>query len=592
MNKEKIKIKVKTDTDELYIKDYEGQNLLEILQKNHVYVSNVCHGNGTCGKCKIKVFAGKLPITETDKRLLSKEELKQGIRLACKANIEERYEVNNSEELYIEIVGKSENEIVVEGISEKKGEAGIHKIDDLEEITTGIKIEQTDMAEANYVIAIDIGTTTIAMALVDAETGEIRDAYTSLNHQRKFGADVISRIVAANEGKMEELKRLIEEDLWKGIRKLTKIENQTDISVNDKSEEANKQKKINLTQVIIAGNTTMIHLLMGYSCQSLGKYPFISGHLEQIDCTLKECISFSADDKNSLYEKVSVTILPGISAFIGGDIVADILNCPKFEKEEISLLIDLGTNGEMVIGNKDRLVAASTAAGPAFEGGNITCGTASIPGSICQVKIQNQRAVVKTIKDKIPPIGVCGTGLMSVIAQLKQNKIMDEQGVLRYPYNEKGFPLWTLETGDKISVYQRDIREFQMAKAAIRAGIEILMEEYGCRTEEVSHVYLAGGFGANLLEEDVIDIGILPEEFRGRSEPIGNGALQGAIQAGRGNVEAIGKLQDAGQGDKKRSSNKKMNDSVMNIVKRTQYISLAENEKFQKKYLEYMMFDK
>lgn len=598
MNKEIEKIKVKIEKNELYIKDYKGQNLLEILQENHVFVPNICHGNGICGKCKVKLLSGNLPITEADRRTLSKEELELGIRLACKADVEEVCKAIEENELSVEIIGQAEDNIVIEGIPLKQGETESHKGNE-STIEKNEIARSNDTTATNYFIAVDIGTTTIAMALVNADTGKVLATYTSLNHQRKFGADVISRIVAANNGKAEELKNLIEEDLWKGIRKLAKIENEAGISVNDKREDGNKQKKINLTQVIIVGNTTMIHLLMGYSCQSLGKYPFISEHLEQIECMLKECITLDFDNStlrdyitlnldndtrkdgialvsNSTYDmlkNISTIILPGISAFVGGDIVADILTCPKFETEEISLLIDLGTNGEMVLGNKDRLLTASTAAGPAFEGGNIICGTAGIPGSVCQVKIQNQRAVIKTIKNIMPPVGICGTGLVSAIAQLKQSKLMNEQGELRYPYNEKGYSLWTLESGEKIALYQQDIREFQMAKSAIRAGIEVLMQEYGCTVEEISHVYLAGGFGVNLLEEDVICTGILPEEFRGKIEAIGNGALQGAIQVAE------------------RQNNKKTIDQkIKGIMERTQNVSLAESKNFQENYLKYLDF--
>ena len=414
--------------------------------------------------------------------------------------------------------------------------------------------------EKTYFIAIDIGTTTIAMALVDEKTGEVCDTYTSLNHQRKYGADVLSRISAANSGKTEELKRLIEEDLWNGICKLNVR---------------------NISCIVICGNATMIHLLMGYSCERLGKYPFVSECLEKIECTLKEIIvlgNSKQKDKNvekcqyEMYEKNKnnpVTILPSVSAFVGGDVVADVLVCPGFETEELSLLIDLGTNGEMVLGNKDKMLATSTAAGPAFEGGNIVCGMASVPGSISRVKIQNQRAVIKTIQDKLPPKGICGTGLISAISQLKQNNIIDEKGTLKCPYQKQGYPLWIFEHGEKIIVYQQDIREFQMAKSAIRAGIEILMEKYGCTANEISHVYLAGGFGVNLTEEDAIYTGILPEEFRGKTESVGNGAIKGSILYGMEKQMLI---------DKK----------VESMIKRIKHISLAEEQSFQEKYLQFL----
>ena len=576
MNREIKKIKVKIENIELNIKGCQGQNLLELLQENNISVPAICQGNGTCGKCKIKLLSGSLPITEAERKILSEEELEQGIRLACKANLET---------ISIEILGKPEHDIMVEAVSVKE------------------KVHDNKMMhkeeESSFFIAADIGTTTIAMALVKEETGEICDIYTSLNHQRKYGTDVIGRITAANAGKAEELKRLIEEDLCQGICSLMKAEKKPKSKVSNSQDETIKfpreheRKNRNISRIILAGNTTMIHLLMGYSCQSLGKYPFVSEHLGQVECTLKDVITTNRvdgrqkeciiADVNNNVEKDSIAslpviILPAISAFVGGDIVAGILACPVFETEGISLLLDLGTNGEIVLGNKEKLLVTSTAAGPAFEGGNITCGTASIPGSIDRVKIQNQKAIVKTIKNQMPPIGICGTGLVSVIAQLLENKIIDEQGNLRYPYSENGFTLWVQNHGESIKLYQKDIREFQMAKSAIRAGVEILMQEYGCQVTDIKQIYLAGGFGTNLLADDVVVTGILPQEWKDKIIPIGNGALQGAVKVGMEKAECHKTMEGI--------------QVIQNIRNRAKNISLAEHDSFQEMYLKHMDFKK
>ena len=594
MSNEKVRIKVLTEKNELNIEACQGQTLTEVFKKNNIVLPYICNGNGTCGKCRIRVVSGNLPITEADRRCLSEKELEDGIRLACKASIGEEgisdsklhSEIDEiAESLCIEVIANAEDSIVIEGIKiQASVKTEMQKTKIVASIKEGMKISDKEGKNStdqnDFFIAIDIGTTTIAMALVNQQNGEICDTYTSLNHQRIFGVDVLSRIEASNNGKAEELKQVIAEDLWKGICKLILRENKK-LAATLVGHEENISEKLEVSRIIISGNTTMIHLLMGYSCKSLGKYPFVSQHLEQIECDLRTCFGFEkrqmcekAEDlsakKSKLCEKyinIPVTILPGISAFVGGDVVADLLVCPGFETEELSLLIDLGTNGEMVLGNKDRLLATSTAAGPAFEGGNITCGTASIPGSISRVKIQNHRAIVKTIQDKTPPMGICGTGLISAISQLRQHKMMNEQGELQPLYQKQGYPLWISENGIQIAIYQKDIREFQMAKSAIRAGIEILMEEYGCTATEISKVYLAGGFGVHLLEEDAIITGILPEEFKGKTESIGNGALKGSIQFGM------------------------VNENVKAIIKRTTNISLAENPKFQEKYLEFMEFE-
>ena len=553
--------------DKLYINESQKQTLMQVLQENNIFVPHVCNGNGTCGKCRIKVISGRLPVTEADRRCLLKEELEKGIRLSCKVRVEDIMKNNSEGKLVLKFIRGMEEDIVVESVTKNvnKYNEKVDRITVGDENITDRDIKK-DITNQEYFIAIDIGTTTIAMALIDIQKGEICDTYTSLNHQRQYGADVLSRITAANHGKADELRRLIEEDLKKGICALMQTANQ---SLKTKREaEKNKQKEDVISYMIISGNTTMIHLFMGYSCETLGKYPFVSEHLGKIEC---------------MFQGISTIILPGISAFVGGDLMAGILVCPGFQTEELSLLIDFGTNGEMVLGNKHKLLTASTAVGPAFEGGGITCGMAGIPGSICRVKIEKQRAVVKTIQNKLPPLGICGTGLVSAVTELLENCLIDEQGVFRYPYQKTGYPLWTFENGEKIAVYQRDIREFQMAKSAIRTGIDILMEEYGCKVDEIKHVYLAGGFGVHLSERDAVTTGMLPGEFTGKIEFIGNGALKGAILAGMEWAEEI----INGAAGKEISS---VNGNIKHIVETSRNIVLAESGMFHEKYMKYMDF--
>lgn len=537
-----MKLTVLSENNELDIDFLQEKNLLAILQDNNAFVSNSCNGNGTCGKCKVKVVSGKLPVTEADRRIVSEEELEQGIRLACKAIIDE----NSEEKICIELIGSIEEKIIVETVAHRA-------INSNKKVTLNSKNQ-------NYFIAIDIGTTTIAMALVDCTTGEVCDTYASVNHQRKYGADVISRIMAANEGKGRELKQIIEEDLWRGIYYLQE-----------------KIAKSGILGIVIAGNTTMHHLLMGYSCESLGKYPFTSEYLEGAEYKLKECIGFGQKQSAEWVYDIPVLLMPGISPFVGSDIAAGLRSCPGFKSEDLNLFLDLGTNGEMVLGNKNRMLATSVAAGPAFEGGNISCGTASIPGSISRVKISNRKAIIGTIDKKMPPIGICGSGLISVVAQLLQEKLLDFHGNLLYPFEKEGFPLWTFLDGHRLTLSQRDVRQFQMAKSAVRSGIEILMQEYGCQTEDIQEVYLAGGFGTNLLEEDVIISGILPEEWKGKIRFLGNTALQGAVKVGNDKFRNTGNkhIRDAKQAD---------------ILKKVSSITLADKKEFQEIYMNNLDF--
>ncbi|MCI7595530.1 MAG: ASKHA domain-containing protein [Lachnospiraceae bacterium] len=527
--------------EEIEIVGSREQTLLEILQEAGVYLPALCAGRGTCQKCRVKVLEGQVETGQEE----------NGVCLACKTS--------PVTDVVLELPREDEREILVEGMERA--------------VSTGDEIEELTLTERNF-IAVDIGTTTIAMALVGESSGEIKDTYAALNRQRMYGADVISRIAAANGGQLSLLRQLIAEDLWQGVEKLA------------------KEGSRPVTKVVIAANTTMVHLLMGYDCGSLGRHPFISEHLEMIQTTLGD-IRTDIDRRvcqEDILSLLPVIILPGISAFVGGDITADLLVCPGFEEEGISLLLDMGTNGEMVIGNNRRLVAASTAAGPAFEGGNITCGTGSIPGAVNQVRIVNRRAVIGTIGGKQPPVGICGTGIIGGIAELKRNRIMDRGGTLQAPYGDKGFPLWVAPTGEKIALYQQDIRQIQLAKGAIRAGMEQLMEAFGCMPGEVDRVYLAGGFGTGLPIDAAMEIGLLPKEFGGKVTGIGNGALQGAIACGRKPPEAE-KHTEAGNNGKNRQLLIPGIPKRLNGIKaRVESLSLALAEGFEEKYLRYLDF--
>ena len=351
-------------------------------------------------------------------------------------------------------------------------------------------------------IVVDIGTTTIAMQLVSLASGEVENTYTTVNRQRIYGADVISRIKASIAGEKKALRESIQSDLLVGIKQLA------------------GSHITSVGQVIIAGNTTMIHLLMGYDCDALGVYPFTPVNIKTIEATLDKLLDTDICD-------AKVTIYPGISTYVGGDIVSGLLALGFAEKEKVSMLIDLGTNGEMAIGNKDRILVTSTAAGPAFEGGNIVGGVASVPGAIYSVDIDSGVPKVRTIGDKLA-IGICGTGAIELVAQLFENELIDETGLFADEYFDEGFCLSEAKDGRKISIYQRDIREIQLAKAAVRAGVEILISQYGMPYDKIEKVYIAGGFGYKMDIKKALMIGLLPKELAGKIEAVGNSCLGGA----------------------------------------------------------------
>lgn len=378
-----------------------------------------------------------------------------------------------------------------------------------------------------YGIAIDIGTTTIAMQLIELGTMKVMDSYTALNSQRLYGADVIRRINAANHGKGEQLQKMVCNDLQQGIHTLL---------------EKNHILEEQLQKLVIAGNTTMIHLLRQLSCETLGVYPFTPVTLERFKYQMKQSESKSgqieitseqgqkelgASEPNDTGFNVEGTILPGISTYIGGDIVAGLMACGFDQTEEIALFVDLGTNGEMAIGNQNRILCTSTAAGPAFEGGNISCGTGGITGAICGVKIRDGICELQTINAQAP-VGICGSGLTDAVSELLNAGIIDDTGLFEDCYFEKGYLLGETASGKALYLTQKDVREFQMAKAAIRAGIEILMNRYGVACDEIKHVYLAGGLGQHINIESAVCVGLFPEELRDKITAVGNTSLQGA----------------------------------------------------------------
>lgn len=375
----------------------EGKSVMEALQAQGVYLAGNCGSNGTCGKCKVR-FAGNAPApAAADLKLLSADALARGERLACK--------VQAAAGMQIEMIAPDESAMKVESsfsLPQNTSSQNTLSRNTLSHNT----LLQKDLSEnslsrdafpggasagsaGRVLAAVDIGTTTIAMSAVEAGTGRILQTVTGINHQRAWGADVISRMEASNQGKGGELQRSILSDLDE------------------------LRKRLGLpadVKMMISGNTTMEHLLQGLSCRTLGFAPYTPVDI-------------------SLHEYGNMTILPGISTFVGADIVSGITACGMDESEEICLLVDLGTNGEMAIGNRDRILSASTAAGPAFEGGNISCGIAGIPGAVCSVEIEDGQVYAQTIGGHTAK-GICGTGVLEVVYELLKEGLIDETGLL------------------------------------------------------------------------------------------------------------------------------------------------------------------
>ncbi len=509
-----VTITVKTEESTREIRGRKASTLLESLRAENLFITAVCAGRGTCGKCRIQVLEGDVPPSKEDQKFFSQQEIEAGYRLACRAFPQSDCTI------VVEAGEKDDFFVLAEGKDEE--------------------VSAVDNSTA-YGIAVDIGTTTVAMQLVELGTGKIADVYTTINRQRAYGADVISRIEASNKGEKETLQKCIQEILMEGIGRLT------------------KEGQAQVKRMVIGGNTTMIHLLMGYSCETLGVYPFTPVNIETIHTTGRGLLGMTDQD-------FEIVIYPGISTYVGGDITAGLYALDFQKREKLAVLVDLGTNGEMAIGNKDRIMVTSTAAGPAFEGGNIVCGTGSIPGAICKVEIEDGQTKVETIGGASPR-GICGTGVIDIVYELLKEELVDETGLMEEPYFEEGIPL--SEEGE-ICFYQKDVREIQLAKSAVRAGLETLIARYGATYDEIEAIYVAGGFGYKMDIHKAVGIGLLPADCEEKILAVGNSCLRGAVKY---------LLEETSGEDTKK------------LTAISEEINLSNDKKFQEFYMEYMYFE-
>lgn len=510
----------------------QQKNLLEMLQEKNEYISAPCNGNGICGKCIVRYKSGATEPTKQDREFLSEKQLEQGYRLACQSYPTEEYKVEIPElEETIEVLSQWENQ----------------RTEEILKNTAEGTAEKTE--NAIYGICIDIGTTTLAALLVNLKTEADCQTAVSVNHQRTYGADVISRIDASNNGKKWEMQRCIRQDLQKLVGELAEKEG---IHVAQ------------IQRIVIAGNTTMCHLLCGFSCETLGVAPFLPVDLSWMEGSAADFLGMKELD-------TKVVILPGISAFVGADIMAGIAKMNMHRSEGYHLLLDIGTNGEMVLGNCRHMYVTSTSAGPAFEGGNISCGMASIPGVISHVFMEETgKAGFQMIGEtdgenkKQQAIGICGTGMIDLVYELRKHQMIDEHGTYSDLYFDTGY-----ELAEKVKFTQNDIRELQMAKAAIRAGVDILVKKAGIVFDEVDDCYLAGGFGTKIDITKAVGIGLIPKELEVKTIPVGNTVLAGTkeVLLGRISKEELEKIQTMAE-----------------------VINLAEENDFEELYLSYMDF--
>lgn len=414
-------------------------------------------------------------------------------------------------------------------------------------ITAGTTVRQQGEKEPPYQIAVDLGTTTIAMQLLSGKMAQPIATYTALNSCRRFGSDVITRIETANAGGLKALTSLSRRDILQGIQSLCR---ESHIEMED------------ISRIAMAGNTTVSQIFLGLSLEGLAGYPFTPAYQ-----------GFAVKKFNEIfseYPKITAPIIvfPPISGFVGGDIVAGLYQCGYLQKNRPAMLIDLGTNGEMALGVGDNILVTSVAAGPAFEGGGLVHGVGSIAGAICGFEFSGNVGKVTTIQQE-PPRGICGSGIVDILSECKDRRLLNAKGNLKPPYDTEGFVVARDEENQPISVYQRDVRELQLAKGAIGAGIELLTKAYGITYRQIPQVYVAGGFGYRMNIRKAVNIGIFPREFLAKLKAVGNTSLAG--------VHSF--LRDETAEEK-----------ILSLVENSREMVLANHKDFQETYLKHMDF--
>ena len=518
-----------------------GETVGELLLRQGIYIDQPCGGTGLCGKCRV-ILSGTIPEpTSKEKKIFSEEELSSGFRLACQAKASGGMEVT--------IPAQDSQSIKV--------------LDTFENSNNTYTASHGDDGSG---IAVDIGTTTIVVYLVNLGTGMTLAATSAINPQTSFGADVISRIsyIGDDPDKLSQLQRAV----TKRINSLIK-------EVFSKTGRKPSAKD----SMAVAGNTTMEHIFAGVSPESIGRSPFESQFYDSLELEASE-LGINAE------KGVKVKLLPNIYGFVGGDIVSGIIYTGMHKSKELSLLVDIGTNNEMVLGNNDFMLCCSAAAGPALEGAKIKMGMRAAPGAIDSVKKNGRGISITTIGD-MPPVGICGSGLVDAISELLKVGVITESG--RFADEEeleehlssrfkgkkgKDFSFILAAEGEygsnpEVGITQKDIREIQLAKGAIAAGAQILLDVAGKKLDDIKSVYLAGAFGNYIDIENAVRISILPDVPRERIHPVGNSAGAGACLM----------LKDPS-----------LWDTAADIIKRAEHIELASHKDFQEIFIGNMSF--
>ncbi len=591
---------------------YKEENLLRALRQGGFHVEAPCGGMGICGKCKVKVQGQLSPPDDAEKNYLGEDRISRGWRLACRTSIQGDLEVflrqgeiqgdrktaspsvpgmtkekpcsetdRYSLSLGWEEIGvrRSLEEAIRKKLSLRAGRpldslSGRELANFVFEAEPGETLEGVLTVRGNRVVSIrpgtrrppllgavcDIGTTTLVCYLLDLDTGEQLGAVSGRNPQAPYGGDVISRITHAIEDRaaFSDMVRAVREGV---SRLLERLARESGVSLQDCEE------------VLLVGNTCMHHLFLGIRPITLGRLPFAP--VERLAPPER------AEDLDlPVAPGARVRFLPLVGGFVGADTVG-VLHAVAALPNKIRMVLDLGTNGEIALIHDGRVLACSTAAGPAFEGGNISQGMVACPGAVNAVDWQDDDLKVQVIGD-VSAQGLCGSGLIDAVALLLEHGAILPTGRIQSPEKVKNPNLAARIRGDRrsrsivihegeegeVSITQKDIRELQLAKGAMEAAMGILLERENLAWGDVDECILAGAFGNYVRPASAMKIGLIPQMMEGRILPIGNGAGEGAKRALLGGLEAW--------------------KDVASLVERTEHVFLEKHPAFQELYVEAM----
>ena len=566
-----------------------GDNLLEAARRANVAIDAPCSGNGSCGKCRVKLLEGE--VESIPSRHISDEEYKEGWRLSCNSkviadctvlvpDIASAYQsrmktadLSSPEELAIFENAKAQMEaggleftnsfsavqLEMTAPTEDDTMPDIERLEWAVSEATGVETVKvpygvmvklaSTLRENDFRVcvkgqtkdntficmdicayddtqivgcAIDIGTTTVTMVLTDLCSGKLLAKGSSGNGQIRYGADVINRIIESSRpgGRKKLQDAIIKETLNPIIANLCKTSD-----INARS----------ILRLCIGANTTMNHLLVGVDADPVRMDPYIPSFFKWDGLT-------AADLKIPANPLASVVIAPNIGSYVGGDITAGTLSSMIWDKDEMSLFIDLGTNGELVFGNRDFLMSCACSAGPAFEGGDISCGMRATDGAVeaCAIDKVTMEPTLTVVGDPgQKPVGICGSGIIDIISELFRCGIINAKGLFqregdRVKRDQHGMGRYVLataqesETGREVSINEVDIDNFIRAKGAIFSAIDTLLASVDMPIEAIDTVYVAGGIGSGINMKNAVNIGMFPDVELEKFKYIGNSSLTGA----------------------------------------------------------------